>query len=153
MDGSNPFYYEPIMETDGVVMEVHPVYYGMLMFVLGGTGPMVSTTVNTTNPDFTAYTIKANGWVSVFLDNKNATSGVNATVDLGSPVTSASAIYLTGTPAGDLTATAADTTLAGATISPAAVWNRNPPYTQTTSGNTVTVYIPEASAALVRVLQ
>jgi hypothetical protein len=153
MDGSNQFYYEPIEELDGVVIQVHPVYYGMLMFGLGGTGPMVSTTTTTTNPYFTAYTIKANGFVSVFLDNKNATSGVNATVDLGSAVTSASAIYLQGTPAGDLTATAADTTLAGATISPAAVWNRNPPFAQTTSGNTVSVYIPAASAALVRVFQ
>jgi hypothetical protein len=35
----------------------------------------------------------------------------------------------------------------------AGVWNRNPPYIQTTSGNTVSVYLPPASAALVRVLQ
>jgi len=33
------------------------------------------------------------------------------------------------------------------------VWNNNPPYIQTTSGTTVSVYVPLASAALVRVLQ
>jgi len=125
----------------------------MLLFYLAGQGPMVSTTATTSNPNFTAYAIKADGWTSVVLDNKNAASGVNATVNLGAAVSSASAIYLQGTPSGSLTAGAADVTLAGAQISTAGAWNRNPPYIQTTSGNTVSVYIPPASAALVRVLQ
>jgi hypothetical protein len=153
MDGSNNFYYEPIMETNGVVVAVQPDYYGMLLFTLAGAGPVLSTNVTSSNPNFTAYTIKANGFVSVVLDNKNATSGVNAMVDMGAAVSSASAIYLEGTPAGDLTAAAGTLTLAGAPVSTAGVWNRNPPYTQTTSGNTVSVYVPPASAALVHVLE
>ena len=152
MDGSRPFYYMPIMETNGVVVAVQPLYYGMLLFSLAGQGPMVSTTVTTSNMYFTAYAIKANGFTSVVLDNKDATNGVNATVDLGSAVTSASAMYLQGTPAGSLTAASGSVTLGGATISTDAVWTHDPPYTQTTSGNTVTVYIPPASAAMVRVL-
>ncbi len=151
MDGSNPFYYEPIMETGGVVVQVHPVYYGMLLFYLAGAGPMVSTTVTTTDAYFTAYAIKANGFTSVVLDNKDATNGITATVNLGAAVNSASAIYLEGTPAGSLTAPASAVTVAGAGVTPAGVWNRNAPYTQTTSGNTVSVYVPAASAALVRV--
>jgi hypothetical protein len=151
MDGSADFYYEPIKESGGVVMVVQPIYYSMLIMNLAGTGPMVSTTVTTTNPNFTAYAIKATGFTSVVLDNKSATSGVNATVDLGAAVTSASAIYLQGTPAGSLTAPAASVTLAGVSVTAAGVWNRNPPYTQTTSGNTVSVYVPPASAALVHV--
>ena len=100
----------------------------------------------------TAYAIQANGLTSVVLDNK-ATSGVNATMDLGAAVTSASAIYLQGTPAGSLTAAAGSVTLAGAQVTAAGVWNNNAPYIQTTSGTTVSVYVPPASAALVRVLQ
>jgi hypothetical protein len=153
MDGTVPFYYEPIMENKGVVVGVQPVYYGMLLFYLAGQGPVLATTVSTSNPNFTGYAIKANGWTSVVLDNKNTTSGVNATVNLGAAVTSASAIYLQGTPAGSLTASAADVTLAGAHVSVAGVWNHNAPYIQTASGNTVSVYVPPASAALVRVLQ
>jgi hypothetical protein len=80
-------------------------------------------------------------------------SGVNATVDLGSAVSSASAIYLQGTPAGNLTAAAGSVTIAGAQVTVAGAWARNPPYIQTTSGNNVSVYVPPASAALVRVLQ
>jgi hypothetical protein len=152
MDGSRPFYYEPIMEKDGTVVETQPDYYGMLLFYLAGTGPMVSTTVTSTNPYFTAYTIKAAGFTSVVLDNKNATTGVSATVNLGAAVNSASAIYLEGTPAGSLTAPATGVTLAGAGVTAAGVWNRMPPYIQTTSGSTVSVYVPPASAALVHIL-
>ena len=152
MDGTVPFYYEAIKETSGVVVQVQPEYYGMLLFTQAGTGAMVSTTVTTSAQDFTAWAIRANGFTSVVLNNRNASSGVNATVDLGAAVSSASAIYLQGTPAGNLTAAAGNVTLAGAQVTPAGVWNRNPPYVQTTSGNTVSVYVPSASAALVRVL-
>jgi hypothetical protein len=153
MDGTKPFYYEPIKELNGAVVQVQPEYYGMLLFTEAGQGPMVSTTVNTSNQYFTAWTIKANGFTSVVLDNKDATNGVNATVDLGAAVSSASAIYLQGTPPGSLSAPEGSVTLAGAQVTVAGVWNRNPPYIQTTSGNTVSVYVPPASAALVRVLQ
>jgi hypothetical protein len=153
MDGSRPFFYEPIMESGGVVVAVQPIYYSLLLLNLAGTGAMVSTTVTTSNPNFTAYAIKANGFISVVLDNKNATSGVSATVNLGAPVASASGIYLQGTPSGSLSAAASTVTLAGAPVMTNGTWNRNPPYVEQASGDTVSVYIPPASAALVRVLQ
>jgi hypothetical protein len=152
MDGKIPFYYEPIKEDKGVVVQVQPEYYGMLLFTQAGTGSMVSTTVTTSAPYFTAWAIQADGFTSVVLNNRNDASGVNATVDLGSAVRSASAIYLAGTPAGTLTAAAGNVTLADAPVSPAGDWPRHAPYTQTLSGNTVSVYVPAASAALVRVL-
>jgi hypothetical protein len=153
MDGTVPFYYEPIQENGGVVVQIQPEYYGMLLFSQAGVGPMVSATVTTSAQYFTAWAIKADGFTSVVLNNRNDASGVNATVDLGSAVSSASAIYLEGTPAGTLTAAAGTVTLAGAQVSAAGDWPRNAPYIQTVSGNTVSVYVPAASAALVRVLQ
>jgi hypothetical protein len=153
MDGTRPFYYEPIMENNGSVVEVHPEYYGMLLFVLAGQGAVVSTTVNSTNGNFTAYAIKGTGFTSVVLDNKSATSAVSATLNLGAQVNSASAIYLQGTPAGSLTVEAAGVTLAGAPVTAAGAWNRNPPFIQATSGNTISVFVPAASAALVRIPQ
>ncbi len=96
-DGTRPFYYQPIMEQNGVPTQVQPVYYGMLFFALAGAGTMVSTTVTTTDKYFTAYTVQANGgWTSVILDNKDATNGINATVDLGAAPKSASAILSAG---------------------------------------------------------
>jgi hypothetical protein len=153
MDGTVPFSFTPINETNGVVVGVEPEYYGMLLFTQAGVGSMVSTTVTTSAQNFTAWAIKANGFISVVLNNRNDTSGVNAAVDLGAAVSSASAIYLQGTPADSLTAVAGNVTLAGAQVTAAGVWNRNSPYLQATSGNTVSVYVPPASAALVRVLQ
>jgi hypothetical protein len=154
MDGTVLFYYEPLKESGGVVVAVQPEYYGMLLFTQAGTGSMVSATVTTSAQYFTAWAIKADdGFTSVVLNNRSDSSGVNATVDLGAAVSSASAIYLQGTPAGSLTAPAGSVTLAGAQVTVAGMWNRNPPYIQTTSGNTVSVYLPPASAALVRVLQ
>jgi hypothetical protein len=153
MDGTVPFYYEPIKENGGVVVQVQPEYYGMLLFTQAGTGSMVSATVTTSAQYFTAWAIKTDEFTSVVLNNRNASSGVSATVDLGSAVTSASAIYLEGTPAGSLTAAAGSVTLAGAQVSVAGDWPSNAPYVQTVSGNTVSVNVPAASAALVRVLQ
>jgi len=72
-------------------------------------------------------------------------------VNLGTSVTSASAIYLEGMPAGSLTAAASGVTLAGAPVTTDGTWARQPPFIQTTSGNTVSVFVPPASAALVRV--
>jgi hypothetical protein len=152
MDGTVPFYYEPIKETNGVVVQVQPEYYGMLLFSQAGAGSMVSTTVTTSAQNFTAWAIKANGFTSVVLNNRNASSAVSATVNLGAAVTSASAIYLQGTPASNLTAAAGNVTIAGSQVTVAGVWNRNAPYIQAVSGNNVSVYVPAASVALVRVL-
>jgi hypothetical protein len=152
MDGPVPFYYEPIKEDQGVVVQVQPEYYGLLLFTQAGVGSMVSTTVTTSAQNFTAWAIKANGFTSVVLNNRDASSAVSATVNLGAAVSSASAIYLQGTPAGSLTAAAGNVTLAGAQVSVAGDWPRNAPYIQTISGNNVSVYVPAASAALVRVL-
>jgi hypothetical protein len=153
MDGTRPFYYMPIVESNGVVQAAQPEYHGMLAFYLAGQGNLLGTNVNVNNPNFTAYAVdyKADGSTSVVLDNKNATTGVQVTVDLGAAVTSASAIYLEGTPAGSLTAAASTVTLAGAQVTPQGKWARNPPFIQTVSGNTVSVFVPPASAAVVRV--
>lgn len=154
MDGTVPFYYEPIKEDKGMVVQVQPEYYGMLLFAQAGTGPMVSTTVNTTAKNFTAWSINADaGFVSVVLNNRNALAPVAATIDLGSAVASASAIYLEATPAGNLTAIAGSVTLAGAKVSVAGDWPRNPPYIQAVSGNKISVQVPAGSAALVRVVR
>jgi hypothetical protein len=151
MDGTKPFYYEPIMENNGVVQMVMPVYYSMLLFYLAGQGQVLGTTVTSSDADFTAYSLdyKTDGSTSVVLDNKNAATGVQVTVNAGTAVASASAIYLQGAPANSLTA--ASVTLAGAEVSATGVWKRNPPFIQTTSGNMVSVYVPPASAALVRI--
>ena len=151
-DGTRPFYYAAVAESGGMVTGVQPLFYGLLLFANAGTGSVLSTTVSSSNSNFTAYAVKGNGYKSVVLVNRNATMGVTATVNVGAPVTSASAIYLQGTPAGSLSAGAGQVTLAGSTVTTDGVWNRGAPYIQATSGNTATVYVPPVTAALVRVV-
>ncbi|MFL5306682.1 MAG: hypothetical protein ACJ8F1_15810 [Polyangia bacterium] len=154
MDGTVPFYYEPLREDQGMVVQVQPEFYGLLLFAEAGAGALVSTSVATGAQNFTVWAIKANaGYVSVVLNNRNASMGVSATVNLGAAVSAASAIYLQPTPAGSLTAGPGSVTLAGAQVSAAGEWRRNPPYIQSVSGSSVSVYVPPASAALVRVAQ
>src|SRR5258708_3484252 len=152
MDGTRPFYYQPIVENNGVVAAVQPVYHGMLLFYLAGQGHVLGTTVSTSNPNFTAYALdyQADGSTSVVLNNKNATTGVQVTLNVGTAVTSASAIYMQGA-AGSLTASADSVPLAGAHVSAQGKWARTAPFTQMVAGNTVSIFVPPASAALVRV--
>jgi hypothetical protein len=152
-DGTNPFHYQPIVELNGVVTGTQPAYDAMLAVYVMGQGNVLSTTVTTTNQTFTAYAVdyKADGSVMVVLNNKSSTDGVAATVDLGAPVTSASAIYLMGGTPSSLSAPASAVTLAEAGVTAQGTWARKPPYIQKTTGNTVSVFVPAASAALVRV--
>jgi hypothetical protein len=151
-DGNNPFYYSPIEELNGVVTNVNPLFYGMVLFNLVGTGHLLATTA-TANGDsnFTAYALqRADGTVMVVLDNKDETKAVNATVNVGAAVTSASAIYLMSTPASQTAQTGI--TLAGAGIGKDGTWKNAAPYAMSTSGSSVIVPVPPASAVLVRVL-
>jgi hypothetical protein len=152
-DGTVPFYYEPLKETNGLVAQVQPQYYGMLLFAQAGAGSLVSATVTTSAQNFTAWAIKTDEGTSVVLNNRDASSGVSVSVDLGSAVSSASAIYLEATPHGSLTAASGSVTLAGAQVSTDGDWPSKTPYVQTVSGSTVSVYVPAASAALVRVVE
>jgi hypothetical protein len=151
-DGNNPFYYSPIEELNGVVTNVNPLFYGMVLFNLVGTGHLLATTASASgDSNFTAYAIqRADGTVMVVLDNKDETKSVNATVNVGAAVTSASAIYLMSTPASQTAQTGI--TLAGAGIGKDGSWKYAAPYAMTTSGSSVIVPVPPASAVLLRVL-
>ncbi len=72
-----------------------PIFYGMLLFTMVGTGNLVETTAKAGSLSFSVYAVaQADGSTSVVLVNKDATSAVQATVDLGANVTSATAVYL-----------------------------------------------------------
>jgi hypothetical protein len=120
----------------------------MLLFTQAGTGAMLDTQASAGSLNFTAYSVgRSDGSISVVLVNKDATNAVQASVDMGAPVGGASATYLQ---APSLTATSG-VTLAGAGVSPTGNWSSSPPFAPASSGNVVSVLVPAASAALVRV--
>jgi hypothetical protein len=147
-DGPSSFIYTPIAESNGAVTGAQPIFYGMLLFTMAGTGKVLATTASAGMLNFSAYAVlHADGTTSVVLVNKDSTSAVHASVDVGTSVSSAGAIYLQG-PA--LTATTG-VTLAGAGISPAGAWTAGAPTALAAAGNVVTVDVPPASAALLQV--
>jgi hypothetical protein len=158
-DGPAPFIYTPIAESNGVVTGAQPIFYGMLMFTLAGTGTVLQTTVTTPKVlendasttsalNFTAYAVGLrDGTMRVVLVNKDATYTVHANVNVGVTANSASALYLEAPSLGALTGV----TLGGAPITPAGSWSPGAPIAVATSGQVVTIDVPPASAALVEV--
>lgn len=145
---NKPFWYSPLIEVDSRVTEAAPLYYGMLLVSRIGTGDMLSTTTSAGGSNLRAYTVTpADGSTVVVLVNCEASTGVNATVDVGTAVSSATATYLRGA---SLTATSG-VTLGEASVSASGMWTPKAPYTLSHSGNTLTVPVPAASAVLITV--
>jgi hypothetical protein len=141
-----PFYYTPIEEANSQVVGAKPIFYGLLLFSLAGTGDLYATTANAGTLIFSAYSVaQSDGSTNIVLNNKDATNDIQATVDVGTTVSSAEAVYLQGP---SLTATSG-VTLAGAGVSPVGAWTPNAPYALPVSGSMITVLVPAASAALV----
>ncbi|MDP9149841.1 MAG: hypothetical protein M3O36_07895 [Myxococcota bacterium] len=146
---TTPFYYAPIQETNGAVTAAAPLFYGMLLFTMAGTGDVLATTVSAGAVNLAGYAIaQADGSTNVILNNKDTASAVTATVDLGGAVAGAGAIYLQGPTPVSLGATTG-VTIAGSDIAASGTWTPKPPYALTVSGNTVKVVVPPASAALI----
>jgi hypothetical protein len=127
---TKPFRYSPIDEVNSQVTAAAPLFYGMLLASRLGTGTMLATTDGSTN---------------VVLVNKDATNGVNATVDIGVAATEADATYLLA-PSLDATT---GVTFAGAGVTAAGGWTPSPPFALSRTGNVISVLVPAASAVIV----
>jgi len=143
---NKPFWYSPLLEVDSRVTAAAPLYYGMLLVSRMGAGDMLSTTASAGSANLRAYTVTpADGSTVVVLVNGEASTGVNATVDIGAAVSSATAVYLRGA---SLTATTG-ITLGETPVNPDGTWTPKAPFTLSHAGNTLTVPVPAASAVLI----
>jgi hypothetical protein len=146
--GGNGTGYTPIADQNGGVVGARPIFYGMLLFSKIGQGTMLGTSGVPAAINFSAYAVaSAAGGTTVVLDNKDRATAVHAIVDRGTAATSANVVFLRG-PSLDATT---GVTLAGAPISPDGGFAPDPPTSLPTAGNTFTVDVPPASAALVTV--
>jgi hypothetical protein len=142
-----PFRYSPLIEVDSRVIAAAPLYYGMLLVSQAGAGDMLSTSVSAGGANFSAYTIAAkDGFTNVVFVNKDATVGVNASVNVGTAIAAANAVFLQ---APSLTATTG-VTFAGAEVTSAGAWSPQPAVALPVSSSVVSVVVPPATAALVR---
>jgi hypothetical protein len=111
-----------------------------------GSGPMFHATLSVgSNLDVTAYAIgQTDGSVCVVIVNKDSTSGLNASVDVGAAIAFASVDFLQGP---SLTATSG-VTFARSGISAAGVWSPGESYALTTVGNVLKIVVPPTTAVL-----
>ena len=146
---NRPFRYSPLVEVDSRVTAAAPLYYGMLLVSRIGPGDMFTTTISGGGGvALRAYAVvSGDGTTSVVLVNSEASTGVNATVDVGAAISSASAMYLRGP---SLTSTTG-VTFGEAPVTAAGAWMPKPVYTLGHAGTTLTVPVPAAAAVLISI--
>lgn len=132
-----PLHYSPIVYSGLTPTGVQGVYYGELLWVLGGTGALHAATV-AGGSNVTAWGIGDN----VFVDNES-TSSLTATITLTAAAGAASEYVLT---APSLSSQAV--TIAGSSVSASAAFHPAPTAV-TVTGQRVVITVPADSAALV----
>jgi len=139
-DGADGFIYTPIDEAGSKVTAARPLFYGMLLVALAGTGDLFTTTTSAGSLNVSAFAVAQPGGANVILVNKEAATGLKATVDVGA-ASGATAVYLLG-PKIDATT---GLTLAGSEVTPAGAWSRQQSYAVPTSGDNLEVVLPATS--------
>ncbi len=140
--------YTPIADSDGMVVEARPEYYGLLLFTLAGQGSVLQTTVAAGALDVSGYAIRTQGGgLSVVEVKKNSTQILKLSVDTGLTINTAALQVLTG-PALDDTSGVA---IQGAAVAADGSFAPAAPYTASIAGGVVSCYVPALSAVLIKV--
>lgn len=138
--------YSPIINNGMIIQQVGPEFYGLKMFSMLPPGNVIPATVTlATNINFSAYGVRCtSGGCSALLNNKDATNTVAVTVNLGTNVTSAQVIELTGP---SLYSTSGFM-LGGAAINLDGSWNGGVQAVLSATNGQLTVNVPPISAIL-----
>ena len=95
--GGDSARYTPFtFDRDGL-LGVQPLYYAILFFTMMGSGPVLSSSIDAGRNNISIYTIRTASGYSVLLVNKEETTSFEVTLNLPTPVSSATSIYLQGT--------------------------------------------------------
>jgi hypothetical protein len=146
--GGNAPGYTPIADNDGGVVEARPVYYGMLLFALAGSGTLLETQLVAGTVDTTAYAVRTpSGGLNVVVVNKDALQNLTLTIATNQNIHSATMQTMTGA---SLAATSG-VTIQGATVNIAGLFTPVGDDTLTPEGARVTCFIPALTAVLIRI--
>jgi hypothetical protein len=146
--GGNGSGYTPIADNDGVVVEARPEFYGLLLFSLAGQGALLTTTIDAGSLNTSAYTIQNSpSQLSLIIVNKDDTQNLQFTATCPSAVEAASLQIMTG-PA---LASTTGVLIQGSPINDDGSFTPQSSYGLTVSTDTVSGYVPAASAALIKI--
>ncbi len=142
--GKSP--YSPVFDNGTSVTAVGPEFYGLKMLSLIPPGNVIPANVTlNSGTNFTAYGVRqADGGISALLNNKDASDAVAASVNLGTGVTGAQLIELTGP---SLSSTSGFM-LGGATINPDGSWTGGVQAVLSATNGQLTVNVPPFTAIL-----
>lgn len=140
--------YPAIVQVDGQVTEIRPLFAGLLLGAQMARGTMVATSVDPALVGVRAHAVRADdGTATVLVVNAGATTAADLTLDLGAAVAGATSVALTGP---GLAATDG-VVVRGAAVGVDGSWDPEPPSTLAVSGRHVDVTVPAASAVVIEV--
>lgn len=148
--------YAPIADWHGVVEEVRPEYYGMLLFTLAGQGSLLASQLAV--PDDLSVTScaiqKPSGAINLIVNNKDAKKHLGLDLEMPQTARSATLIELTqhskGASLPSLSANAG-VTIQGARVDKNGSFNPHMPYALPTQGKQIKCYVPALSAVLIQI--
>lgn len=147
--------YTPIENgTDGSVLQICPLYYGMLFFSLAGQGTLDSVQLSADGLEVTAYAIHtSSGGLNIMVLNKDSTYNLQLDIQLPQPISSATLLELAqlsqGAAGPSLSATDG-ITIQGGSVSIDGSFAPGPAYTLNPDGMQLECYVPALGAVLLQ---
>jgi len=152
--------YTPILDNAAAVTAIAPLFYGMLLMTLAGTGTVLETTVSPGALNVTAYALQTSGYgsgrgsgYSVIVLNKEQSANIQLQIELPSGVRNASLLEMTqlspGADAPNVLATSG-VTIQGAEVNPDGSFSPSRAYELTPEEAQLTCYVPALSAVLIQ---
>lgn len=138
--------YTPLADNGAAVVQVRSEFYGLKMFSLLPRGNVIPAGLTLgTSINFTAYGVQqSNGAISALLNNKETNYSVQVSINLGTNVTAAQWIELTGS---SLDSTNGYT-LGGATINADGSWAGGVQAVTPATNGQLTIMVPPITAVL-----
>jgi hypothetical protein len=147
--------YTPIADDGSAVVEVRPVFYGMLLFAMAGQGNLLQTQLSAGQLNASAYATQQPGsGLNVVVVNKDSSQGLQLTIQLPQTAASAKMIVMTQqSTAGAAPSLAATSgvSIQGATIGANGAFAPSAADKLSTSGSQVTCTVPAMSAVLIQI--
>lgn len=156
--------YTAIGDSNGAVTAVQPLYYALALFAQifssGTTGVLLSSTLAASGVALSGFAIgSSSGATYVVLNNKDTVNAANVTIGIGKTATQATVTTLASSgssPAAQLANLGiynggSAITLGARAVGLNGAWQGVPQQTLAVSGQSVTVIVAAASAALIRI--
>jgi len=140
--------YTPFTFAYSNLVEVRPLYYGMLFFTMMGSGPVLSSSIDAGSNNISIYAIKTTSGYSVLLVNKEVNQSFEVTLNLPTSVASATAIHLRA--AGLTSKTGVTIQNGSVSIALGQLVGMEDSYKVRISGNNPIIKVPALTAVLVK---